>query len=132
MIDPHALRTLIEQWRKRADLREKHLVGLIKDNCINDEDCQEAVRDCANELEALLSALPETPWQPMSTAPTDGTNILLFVPHYAMGRIPSVTLQGWNLAEDRRGWRSQYAGGEIHPTHWMPLPAPPPPSEETT
>jgi hypothetical protein len=61
-------------------------------------------------------------WQLIETAPTDGTNVLLFVPHYAMGRLPYVILQGWNLAADRRGWRAHYGGGIIEPSHWMPLP----------
>ena len=64
-------------------------------------------------------------WQPIETAPTDGTHVLLFIPRYAMGRLPYVMVQGWNLAADRRGWRAHYAGGIVEPTHWMPLPEPP-------
>jgi hypothetical protein len=69
-------------------------------------------------------------WQPIEAAPMDGTNVLLFIPKYAMGRVPYVMVQGWNLAGDRRGWRSHYGGGIIEPTHWMPLPDPP--SDEET
>ncbi len=58
MIDPHALRTLIVKWRN-----EKKLI-----------DCYHATMGtgygaCANDLEAVLSALPETPRQILGTWP---------------------------------------------------------------
>jgi hypothetical protein len=72
----------------------------------------------------------ETPegWQPISTAPKDGTKI--HVARYVEG-------YGWILGISRYeqvgvigGWISTGLGifGELglaHPTHWMPLPAPP-------
>ena len=54
MIDPHALRTLIEQWRTKA--------GRIIDTTEHHPDVEAlALLKCAENLEALLSALPETP-----------------------------------------------------------------------
>lgn len=66
-------------------------------------------------------------WRPIETAPVDGTAVWLFLPTYALGGRHGawVMVQGFNLAEDRRGWRAFYGGGGVEPTHWMPLPAPP-------
>jgi hypothetical protein len=58
-------------------------------------------------------------WQPIETAPKDGTRILLWVlsqydPREAVGR--------W----DSHGyWAIDYNDVPCDPTHWMPLPAPP-------
>ena len=63
-------------------------------------------------------------WQPIETAPEDGTRVLLFeagrkvcigeyVPAHSRHR-------GWCL----EGWRNFY-GHFFNPTHWMPLPLPP-------
>ncbi len=90
-----------------------------------------------------------SPWQPISSAPRDGTRVLLFWPSYAYSRgeagEPWMSLGAWKtnlrierLAEDRReGMVPSYfatndewddyglALPEHHPTHWVPLPAPP-------
>jgi len=59
-------------------------------------------------------------WQNISTAPRDGTVILLWAPAW---RWPST---GWTFADDP--WQEcPYGGGkkEWQPTHWMHLPQPP-------
>jgi hypothetical protein len=63
-------------------------------------------------------------WQPMETAPKDGTDVLLAAQWDKTGR----WLQGigrWNngrYQENAVGWGwTWYA----QPTHWMPLPDPP-------
>ena len=67
-------------------------------------------------------------WQPIETAPKDGTNIILF----GEGK---VTVGGWVSAEDQgaepgeeyliaAGWWSIDLA-DNNPTHWMPLPDPP-------
>jgi hypothetical protein len=59
-------------------------------------------------------------WQPIDTAPTDGTHVLLFANMSVVG-----------YASWRRGrefpvsWVTLPAERWIDPTHWMPLPEPP-------
>ena len=85
-------------------------------------------------LQALVAerdALAARQWQPIETAPKDGTYFLMgnaggaFVGHYKSHaesgyRFDSpwrcVMLNCWHMSEETR-----YAG----PTHWMPLPPPP-------
>lgn len=60
-----------------------------------------------------------TEWQPIETAPKDGTAI--WVSAVGVGE-PVRTVQHW-YGE----WVNIYNGDSIgwEPTHWMPLPAPP-------
>lgn len=65
-------------------------------------------------------------WQPIETAPTDGTPILAFMPTYYQGKGGQAVVL-WMDYSDRPGWYSAVAS--IHePTHWQPLPAPPTPT----
>lgn len=71
-------------------------------------------------------------WQPIETAPKDGTKILVFTIR------GDIELSGWyELKHDvfdevegglYRKRQETYAKGwnGNHPTHWMPLPEPPP------
>jgi len=57
-------------------------------------------------------------WQPIETAPKDGTEVLVYVPR-RLGPI---------YAEARNVTGNQWWGrvlGNLRPTHWMPLPEPP-------
>jgi hypothetical protein len=82
---------------------------------------------CADELD---SALAETGWQPIETAPKDGENVLLWCKHrgvvrghwdeniYAKRPKPYWTHDRerlYGVAETRRD----------QPTYWQPLPSPP-------
>jgi hypothetical protein len=62
-------------------------------------------------------------WQPIETAPKDGTMVDLFASiEDCSGRAPNYYWSG-----KIRAWRYMH-GGEIaphHVTHWMPLPAAP-------
>ena len=80
--------------------------------------------------EAALAVPAASPWQPIESAPKDGTRVWLW-----NGFRRSI---GWHAHyEDRSmGWHRQSLIGEplgrrdIDPeTHWMPLPVPPMPSE---
>lgn len=58
-------------------------------------------------------------WQPIETAPTDGTEVLVLIK-------PKVIRLGWFFAPSSRtqGWADE-SSRPITPTHWMPLPEPP-------
>ena len=68
-----------------------------------------------------------TEWQPIETAPRDGTFVLLFGPDgIDMGKY-----EPW-AADYGSGWErfrtAEYDNDGVmitHPTHWMPLPPPP-------
>lgn len=80
-------------------------------------------------------------WQPIETAPKDGTNILVF---YTKASVDFCHIawwdngefykeQGYQNIEDATGWwsyikdsfSSHKLNGYDAPTHWMPLPQPP-------
>ena len=95
---------------------------------------------------AMLSARPPLPegektymsqWQPIETAPKDGTPILVFSPYEVRTEPTNVIVakferhgsQEWwgyceNLIADVQGMI------DPEPTHWMPLPSPPLPERE--
>ena len=67
-------------------------------------------------------------WQPIETAPKDGTPILGYDPgRTGEGYFDSVYVVRWMENSWQHGWIE--AGGEgydtYHPTHWMPRPNPP-------
>lgn len=79
------------------------------------------LRALASEDGAAVGA-----WQPIETAPKDGTFVFLYWPTLSMTRYPAVGFHhgdeyGWSLAD------RDY--GEIYPTHWSPLFEPPSPPE---
>lgn len=61
-------------------------------------------------------------WQPIETAPKDGTHITVFSPH-ALPCTVHWFDGGWHLSVNQCGEYSAYVWGL--PTHWMPLPPPP-------
>ena len=74
-----------------------------------------------------------TIWQPIETAPKDGTEVLLAYPkgYVLIGRyVDKVQMEfGKVIREDQywetgRMWIPSF-GPEPQPTHWMPLPAAP-------
>jgi hypothetical protein len=82
-----------------------------------------------------------TDWQPIETAPKDGTFVMLFVPNGQLETGP-VTIGGYWKAVERspdgrfkNGEWTRFSGwlgsdADCHaswcdPTHWMPLPCPP-------
>lgn len=89
-------------------------------------------------IAALAGRVVVQGWQPIDSAPRDGTEILGVFHSIYEGFAP--TLYGpWTVAWDRKKWRSSWDGSEvieyqsdfgteykepdIQPTHWMPMPA---------
>ena len=71
-------------------------------------------------------------WQPISSAPKDGTRILIMCARPLIARwepdidAPAEDYEGpgWLVYECEDPWFSVWAKPDI-PTHWMPLPNPP-------
>lgn len=68
-------------------------------------------------------------WQPIETAPKDGTRILLYLPE---SRIANVVF-GWRFPVDD-DWMMEVADGaypiDVPVTHWMPEPEGPADADE--
>jgi hypothetical protein len=68
-------------------------------------------------------------WQPIETAPMDGTHVILFWPFVTDDGL--VTSGRWyepdrhNKTVDGYWYSDIVNGGATPPTHWMPLPPPP-------
>ena len=74
-------------------------------------------------------------WQPIDTAPKDGTPVVILdrSPHYGnepkgtgylVARFRKPRLGDWNYPDGR--WEAMYGPCSAHsPSHWMPLPEPP-------
>lgn len=71
-----------------------------------------------------------TKWQPIKTAPKDGSSVLLYgiqEPHELIKCDKPIVFSGyWDLTDD--AWVSSgstWTGPFYEATHWMPLPEPP-------
>lgn len=65
----------------------------------------------------LRPVLAAPAWQPIETAPKDGTEVLVC-------DNGDVCVANWEAGPLYTGWRADWHGG-IQPTDWLPLPAPP-------
>lgn len=77
-------------------------------------------------------------WQDISTAPKDGTYVLLWSPDFGGDvQIGSFRVDGGFSGNDDPLWLNNtfddfsvgYASVPLSPSHWMPLPTPPAPQE---
>jgi hypothetical protein len=70
---------------------------------------------------SILSSPPTVPrWQPIETAPKDGSTVLGFVPAFDQQPVCLI-----DYSTRYSNW--WFLGTECLPTHWMPLPEPPKP-----
>lgn len=78
---------------------------------------EETIHELAAEIEALRA---ETwmKWQPIETAPKDGTDILVRLSNGEVFRAN-------NYAGLENSWLAGSDIGWVNARHWMPLPAPP-------
>ena len=76
--------------------------------------------------------MSEREWQPIETAPEDGTPVLLFCPR--PGVEPFQITGYWDLGSDEFGvksaWRATTHDPIYPPSHWRPLPPPPTEKEQ--
>lgn len=84
--------------------------------------------------------MSEHQWQPIETAPRDGSPILIFDPTQApssstesqSGKVvtyddPRYAIGYWRVWKTSGEWMwGNRNSSYVSPTHWMPLPAPPP------
>lgn len=68
-------------------------------------------------------------WQPIESAPTDGTAVLVSDGRY-VGEAQSHDYYGRDAWYWANVYPSDYGADEIYPTHWMPLPTPPGASDD--
>lgn len=61
-----------------------------------------------------------TDWQPIETAPRDGSDIIVYRPKANGDYIPHVGVDYWF-----KGYCWGKSNHECQPTHWTPLPEPP-------
>lgn len=91
--------------------------------------CQYWLRDVAREQARAAMAQIEvaSPWQPIETAPRDGTPILVFYgERIGMDRYYVRYWDRGDWATDKEGWVDHWRQiRPEQPTHWMPLPMPP-------
>ena len=77
----------------------------------------------AEENARLREALRPLEWQPIETAPKDGTAILIYHQNAYAQAVAAPVIDGWFLPR----------GGPVkNPTHWQPLPTPPANQEAET
>lgn len=106
----------VKEVREAIDLMRKHVYG---DDWITTSTVEKS-------LETIIrAALSAQQWQDISTAPRDGTHILVT-------RVPATTRPPINKVRWGKGklgvarWIiSSRLGLQYEPTHWMPLPQPP-------
>lgn len=61
-------------------------------------------------------------WQPMETAPKDGTIVLGYDRKAKKWNVKFMT---YHTTMTGGYWRNEVVTGVFNPTHWMPLPKPP-------
>lgn len=64
-------------------------------------------------------------WQPIETAPKDGTRIIFWGPNLAVAE--GEWLSGKWAGHPTEGWYRTNQSPRVRPTHWMPLPDAPKP-----
>ena len=82
------------------------------------ESCYDEARRYDETISKVRDFRRATGWQPIETAPKDGTRILAWHWHWSK---QEEVIARWS--DDQ--WQNAWSELTIHPTHWMPLPEPP-------
>ena len=91
--------------------------GIKCDKCLDYGPVATTVTYCPECLIEMLKH-PYTKWQPIESAPKDGTRVLLWCPAERF-----IIFLG-NYRESSGGW-TENGSYVLEPTHFMPLPEPP-------
>lgn len=107
----------------------RHIARPIR-GCATDDQYTDVVTRATDALNAAAETLVRAGWQPIETAPKDGTRILLWCVHQNAQYAKDARAEGWEAAvigewttHNRGGWVWHGLAGKH--THWMPLPDPP-------
>jgi hypothetical protein len=73
----------------------------------------------AKAMVGIVDLCERPQWQPIETAPKDGSIIIVAAPAVGAAR--------WSHFREPAGYWEWFSGGRCRPTHWMPLPSPPEP-----
>jgi hypothetical protein len=84
------------------------------------EEQDEVNRALARALARVAIAAMEPKWQPIDTAPKDGTDIIVYRPKFDGPYIPEVGTDYWH--ERLNCWGNSRSN--TPPTHWQPFPKP--------
>lgn len=101
----------------------EELRGLAKRADMQDGECV-LLDDAANEIDRL-TALVEQQWQPIETAPKDGTEILARGEHLSVSVVryeEHHSCWAYTMGCGSDDHAVFYAFMRVTPTHWMPLP----------
>ena len=108
-----------------------HVKDAYGDNCwlpYEDEDGAKAFSVIESALSELAHRRAEQTWQPIETAPKDGTKVLLgrFVLNCPEGKNGRMAVDFWHTVNPHgyEGW-GKFNTRYWPATHWMPLPTPP-------
>jgi hypothetical protein len=114
-----------DQWKARAE--ELHVAWESAKSELNEALADVGVSETQRLADALLelSDLRQAhAWQPIETAPKDGTPVLLFGKFTSLSGAEGGYIGQWFQGYSDRGWWVVSAL-PFFPTHWMPLPEPP-------
>ncbi len=125
----NAVTELKQEVERLKQQSANRLIGLCRGGEANDELraqltkaeqlWQVAQGRCDGLEEKLVKAEQRVAeWQPIETAPKDGTRVLLCIDHGEWGDKVWTGLWG-------DGWMVSYGKARTEPTHWMPLPKAP-------
>src|SRR5262245_3267345 len=99
---------------------DKHDEAAVK--LLAELNAQLEYEDCVRIIAAALRAAEQPQWQPMETAPKDLMETKKAILTWN-GSAVNRTTRGRTAHLSQPGWFNEQ-GWMIHPTHWMPLPAP--------
>lgn len=129
-----ALAALIAEWREHARVERERSEGEAQreiDLLEQSADTWELAADAVDALLARATPPPADSWQPIETAPKDGSRILVYQPPNMWRRHPASTgereefIQVVYWHQPGNPERNGFWTPTIRPTHWMPLPDPP-------